>query len=207
MKNTFCTIYIVRHGQSVANVKNLYGLDTRLTDKGIEQAKQISQEFKKLRFDAIYSSDFIRAKHTAEIIAKEHNLLVETKKALREKFMGVLEGKSVKKVKEELKDLYEMRKSVPYNTWKTVRQAKDVETDEEMVSRFITCLREIAIANSKKVVLIASHVSLMKTLLIHFGLGNHKEMDGQAFENTGYIKLRCDGVDFFVKEVKGLKKS
>lgn len=205
MTTSFCTLYIVRHGQSEANVKDLYGLDTPLTQKGKEQAGITAQNLKNTHFDAVFSSDYLRAKETAEIIAKEHNLLVTTKKALREKYMGEIEGRVAKEVKEELKELFNMRKTVPYAKWKHVRIALGAETDDEMMARFLTELREISLAYSGKTVLIGSHVSLMKTLLIHMGLVTHKEMDGQSIENAGYIKLKCDGVEFFIDDVRGLK--
>lgn len=205
MTTSFCTLYVVRHGQSEANVKDLYGLDTPLTQLGKEQASLTAQNLKNVHFDAVFSSDFLRAKETAEIIAKEHKLVITTKKALREKYMGEIEGRVAKEVKKELKELFDMRKNVPYEKWKHVRIALGAETDDEMMARFLTELREISLAYAGKTVLIGSHVSLMKTLLIHMGLTTHKDMDGQSIENAGYIKLRCDGIEFFIDEVKGLK--
>ena len=207
MNNSVCTLYVVRHGQSEANVKDLYGLDTPLTHLGKEQAAQTAQNLKNIHFDAVFSSDFLRAKETAEIIAKEHNLLVTTKKALREKYMGEIEGRNAKEVKTELKELFNMRENEPYEKWKHVRIALGAETDDEMMARFLTELREIYLAYAGKTVLIGSHVGLMKTLLIHMGLTTHKEMDGQSIENAAYIKLRCDGIEFFIDEVTGLKNN
>lgn len=206
MSDTYCTMYIVRHGQSEANVNDLYGLDTPLTKKGIREAKETSKTLQSVHFDGVFSSDYLRAKQTAEIIALEHKLAVTTKTELREKFMGTLEGRVSKEAKEELKELFHMRNTLPYEKWKTVRIVEGAETDDEMMQRFIVVLREIAIAYVSKTVLIGSHVSLMKTLLIHLGLMTHNQMNGESIENGGYIKLRCDGVDFFIDEIKGLRE-
>lgn len=202
-KNT-CTIYIVRHGQSVANAEGKYGMDSDLTEKGREQAREAAKNFKDIHFDAILSSPLKRAHETAQIIAKEHELAVSTREALRERKEGVLEGRMYEEMREELKDLYEMRYSVPYEKWKTVQLAEGYETDEELMGRFITEIREIAVAYPGKTVLIGSHVGLMKTLLIHLGHGTHNTYKGQAFKNTGYIVLKSDGVYFEVEKVVGL---
>ena len=199
-----CTIYIVRHGQSVANAQGRYGMDSDLTETGRAQAKELAEKFKDLHFDAILSSPLKRAHETAQIIAAEHNLVVNTKEALRERKEGAIDGRLYEEMREELKDLYDMRYSVPYEQWKTVRLAEGYENDEELMQRFVTELREIAIAYPNKTVLIGSHVGLMKTLLIHLGKGTHNQLRGQAFKNTGYIVLKSDGVYFEVEKVAGL---
>lgn len=202
--NNFCTFYIVRHGQSVANAEGRYGMDSDLTKLGKKQAKESAEKFKDVHFDAAFSSPLKRAKETAETIAKEHNLEVNTREALRERKEGVIDGRLYEEMREELKELYDLRYSVPYEQWKTVQMAEGYETDEELMIRFIAELREIAIAYPGKTVLIGSHVGLMKTLLIHLGHGTHNKFRGQAFKNTGYIVIKCDGVDFQVNKVVGL---
>jgi len=66
-------IYLARHGQDLDNAHGiLNGLrDQPLSDKGIEQAKEVSSRIKEtgIRFDHIYTSPLQRAYKTAEIIA------------------------------------------------------------------------------------------------------------------------------------------
>ena len=45
----------------------------------------------------------------------------------------------------------------------------------------------------------------MKNLLFHLGYAKPNEMEGQSIDNSGYIKLKSDGVDFFIEEVVGRK--
>src|SRR4051812_23726448 len=98
--NNYCTIYLVRHGQSHGNHPvDTYGLDKELTEKGHQQAKEAAKNLKKIKFDAIFASPLRRAQQTAKIIAEEHKLAVLTKDALRERFRGVLEGKAVHELK------------------------------------------------------------------------------------------------------------
>ena len=204
-KNNYCTIYLMRHGQSHGNHPiDTYGLDKELTEKGHEQARSAAQKLKNVKFDAIFASPLIRAQQTAKIIAEEHKLAVLTKKALKERHHGVLEGHVVDDLKDELKKYYEMRVNLPYEKFKKVVIAEGRETDEAVMSRFITTLREIAIAYTGKSVLVIGHVSIMKTFLVHLGIITYKDLSGKKFDNTGYIKLETDGIDFFVKELSGI---
>lgn len=80
----YCTVYLVRHGQSHGNYPvDTYGLDRELTEKGHEQAKAAAKNLKKIKFDTIFTSPLVRAQQTAKIIAEEHKLAILTKEALR----------------------------------------------------------------------------------------------------------------------------
>src|ERR1700722_10343612 len=107
-----CIMYLVRHGQSEANVQELFGLDTPLTLMGKKQARTLSNLLKNVHFEAIFSSDLIRAKQTAEIIALEHKITVQTKDLLKERYWGELEGKDKITVRAELRELFEKAKTM-----------------------------------------------------------------------------------------------
>ncbi len=193
-----CTIYLVRHGQTEWNVKGLVQghTDSALTLEGQKQASGLAKELKHIEFDVIFSSDLLRAKRTAEIVALEHKLAVETTKALRERNYGTLEGKP----SEELKILNDLREKADKSAYKSL----GIESDDEMISRLITFLREIAVAYLGKTVLVISHGGMMRNLLVHLGAGTHADLPAKSVANTAYIKLTSDGVDFFIKETKGI---
>ncbi|GIW64746.1 MAG: hypothetical protein KatS3mg092_0679 [Patescibacteria group bacterium] len=50
-----------------------------------------------MKFAAGFSSDLVRAKETAEIIALKHKINIITLKTLRERAFGRLEGKKLEK--------------------------------------------------------------------------------------------------------------
>lgn len=62
-------IYIVRHGETEANVKKLVcgQLDTPLTQNGVEQAKKLEPKFKQIHFDHYITTPLQRAYQTAEL--------------------------------------------------------------------------------------------------------------------------------------------
>jgi len=208
MKNKYCTFYIVRHGETEWNVKGLFQgqKDSNLTEKGIGQAKLIAKKFKNINFDAIFSSDLIRAKKTAEIIALEHKIAVDTREILRERNFGRLEGRKGDEIKEELKDLFLKFENASDKEKLKFRYVPDMESDEELIGRLITFLREIAVVYSGKTVLIVSHGGMMRTLLIHLGYGRYNELPSGTIENTGYFILESDGVDFFIRKTEGVNK-
>ena len=87
-------VYIVRHGQSVANVsgvRNGQG-NVPLTEKGREEALEIRPKLSGVSFDRIYSSDLIRAIETCKIAIPESNPIQI--KELREIDVGSLMGKT-----------------------------------------------------------------------------------------------------------------
>lgn len=202
MAQKLTTIYIVRHGETEWNVRRIIQghSDSPLTKKGIAQAKALARRFKTLHFDAIFSSDLVRAKRTAEIIALEKRLAIETTRVLREQFFGKYEGAK----RDDYYSLFEKWNEMTDRKRHRFKISEDVESNEEAVIRFITFLREIAVAYSGKTVLVVSHGAIMRYFLIHLGHMTYDDM--LAFDNRGLLKLESDGVDFFIKEIKGLRK-
>lgn len=207
-QKNYCTIYIVRHGETEWNVKRIIQghKDSSLTQKGIQQAQTLSKRLKKIKFDAIFSSDLGRAQRTAEIIALEHKLAFVTNKALREKTWGKYEGKRVVQYRKELKELLDKYENLSDDKKFTFKLPHGIETNEAAVTRFIRFLREIAVAHIGKTVLIVTHGGVMQFLLIRLGFATFQELRWGSIDNNGYIKLLSDGVDFFIKETYGVNK-
>lgn len=195
----YCTLYIIRHGQTDWNVKKITqgSNDIPLNEEGEKQARNFSNSFKSVRFDAVFSSDLIRAKKTAEIIALEKKLAVETTKLLRERRYGRFEGKKA----EALDKLDKMKDALSKEERFKFKPYPDVESDEEIIGRLTTFLREISVSYLGKSILVITHGGMMRTLLNHLGVN----LPHGAVGNSAYIKLVSDGVDFFIKETKGIK--
>ncbi|GAY73594.1 phosphoglycerate mutase family [Lentilactobacillus kosonis] len=92
------TAYMVRHGQTYLNYYNrVQGwIDSPLTDKGIEDAKNAGKRLKDIPFNAAFSSDSGRAIDTARLILKQNpnnmNIISYQYPELREQFHGYFEG-------------------------------------------------------------------------------------------------------------------
>lgn len=83
-------IYIVRHGESIANLERRAAgfTDTPLSELGIRQANVTAEALSDIHFDAIYSSDLSRAYDTALPHAEMRGMSVEKREKLREVFLG-----------------------------------------------------------------------------------------------------------------------
>ena len=91
--------YIVRHGQTLLNrLDRAQGwADSPLTDAGKQTAVELGYQLKEIEFDAIYSSDMLRAVQTAELVARANqkpNIPIETDKRLREWCLGSMEAEN-----------------------------------------------------------------------------------------------------------------
>jgi broad specificity phosphatase PhoE len=203
-RRAISTIYLVRHGQSHANVDQVFGLDSPLTGKGQAEAISLADMLEPIHFDAVFASELLRAKETAQIIATRRKLAVETKALLREKSWGSLEGKLKDDVRRDLDRLFKLTQTMPDQERATFKVTPDMESEAEMMSRYITVLREIALAYTGQTVLVVSHQTIMRTFLVHLGYVKYANLPEGSITNAGYIKLLSDGVDFYVEKTHGV---
>jgi broad specificity phosphatase PhoE len=96
-------IIFVTHGETLENAEGiLMGqlIGGKLSSLGISQAQKVGQELKDTKIDAAYSSDLSRAIETANEILKYHkNLRLNLTKDLRERNLGMHQGKKKSEVK------------------------------------------------------------------------------------------------------------
>lgn len=178
-------------------------MDSSLTPEGMLQVKAIAETLKHVHFDAIFSSDSPRTQRTAEIIRLDRKLAIQTSKLLRERKYGHFEGKPSAEYREAVKHLFEEKeKLTEQEQWK-FSFGEDMESDEELANRFIVQLREIAASHQNKTVLVTTHGGCIRMFLIRTGYAKYGKLPGGAFQNAGYVKVLSDGVNFFIKEVKG----
>lgn len=90
-------IYFIRHGESRDNATNSFQTGTvPLSDRGVEQARLITERFRTIPIDVVIASDYERAQQTAKMIAdvlgKE---MVITELARERKVPSEIQGKSI----------------------------------------------------------------------------------------------------------------
>ena len=204
MKNNFTKFYIIRHGETNWNAKKIVQgqVDIPLNKTGEKQAEALAKELKYEKFDLAFSSDLLRAKRTTEIIALEHKLTVETTRALRERMFGEYEGKTTEKMSQTYSALVTKLNREERLRFKLTDKA---ESDEEMISRIFTFLRETAIVFPGKKILTGTHGGVIRILLVHLGYMSYEELSRKRILNGGFVILESDGTDFFIKEVNGIK--
>lgn len=162
-------IYLIRHGQSKANEKNLFlgHGDLDLTDVGIEQAKKTAEYLKTVNADVIYSSDLLRAYNTAKQTANVLNLPIVRDKELREIDCGEWDFVPFDEIKVRFKD--------GYNVWiNDVANAKcdGGESVREVQERLARAVTKIANDNLGKTVLIFSHATAIRCFAAYCACGS-----------------------------------
>ncbi len=206
--NNSCLFYIIRHAKSEANKKDVISgqTETELSREGIRQARSRAKDLMSIHFDAAFSSDLSRAHHTAVIIAHEHDLEVVTVHALRERYYGSVEGKRYDELRGDVRKQFDAYNLMEYKERFFAKLVPGMESDEEVVSRFMGFLRKIASKYPGKTVLVVCHGNMMRTLLVHLGCGTHQEFSHGTAKNTSYFILKSDGVEFEVIETVGIEK-
>lgn len=152
MKN----IITIPHTQSIHHTSGILGGwgDWDLTQLGIEQAKRIgenlSREIKGKKY-IMYSSDLLRAKHTAEVIAGFLGIEPIFTAALREINLGEGNGKSKEWAREN--DLGQI---------KTIddRQYKGAESRREIWNRLFEFHRKVTDSPEENIIIVSHGIAL-----------------------------------------------
>ena len=161
-------LFFVRHGQTEYNVKGLScGIsDVELTEKGIQQAKDLTSHIHEYPIDIIISSPLKRAKQTAQILAEPLGKEVILDNRLREQNYGLYEGKPYDAVFQEL--MPEARKQFAC-------KAKTGESLFHVIQRVYNLLDEIKQKYPNQNVLIVAHGGIARTIHSYFYEVSNKE--------------------------------
>ena len=158
-------LYLTRHGETVWNTKHLMQgwKDSPLTDRGINQARQLSDRLSDVPLDAIYSSTSNRAVHTAEIIKRDRSLEVFSFNSLREMSFGVWEGKTLEENKKESPEEW-------FSFWETPHlfSSDTVESFLRVQDRMVKTIRNIVNQHRNENVLVVTHSIALKLLIDYF---------------------------------------
>lgn len=159
MKKT--TIYVVRHGQSEGNAKQLFlgHTDLDITELGYKQADATAKALKDLKLDAIYSSDLKRAYNTAIPHAKIRNMEIITDKGFREFNVGGWEGKHVDEIIEKYGNMFADEWHGGFGTF----TFPDGECVMDGGRRFYNTLKTIAKDNPGRTILVAAHAGVIRS--------------------------------------------
>jgi alpha-ribazole phosphatase len=100
-------LYLIRHGEveGAAEGKLLGRTDTALSERGVEQARQLAEVLSTAELSAVYSSDLQRARVFAETIANCHGLEVHLGPEWREIDMGEWDGRTIAALHKETPEL------------------------------------------------------------------------------------------------------
>lgn len=108
-------IYLIRHGRQCSKLCNV---DVELAPEGREQADLLGQRLKTYDIEAVYSSDLIRARETADIINKHLNKPRVIDERWQEANFGGMTGLTNDEMREKYGNFLEKRatmtEDIPY---------------------------------------------------------------------------------------------
>lgn len=178
-------IYIVRHGQTDYNINGRYGgrLDVPLNDKGIQEAYEVKEKLRDIKFDKIYSSPLQRAYLTAKII-RDKNIIIDDR--IIERSNGELEGRLKSEIQEfpDFNDPNEIR----YN----------IETITDFRTRIKNFLDDIT-SNNDENILIVTHAGVGIYMRCYF--------EGEPKDNNylSYKINNCEVIEYSLKTNKKIR--
>jgi broad specificity phosphatase PhoE len=154
-------LWLVRHGQTDWNLSGRYQgqADLPVNATGLEQARQIARRLPLGRFAALYSSDLLRARQTAEIIAERLELPVRLDPRLREIHQGEWEGLRYVDVVERYADLAAAYQADPA-AWRAPRG----ESVSEVAIRMVAAANDLYAEHPGQSVLVVAHGLCIATL-------------------------------------------
>jgi len=149
-------VYIVRHGETEANKQKIIQghLDTLLNSEGKRQADLVAEALKVIPFDACFSSDLRRAADTADRILVHHSRVkLQAQWAMREQYMGIVQGHKLEEAKTLLSPERERRVE------------DEPESPEAAKKRAMAWWNETVVGTTASCVLVVSHGDWIRLLV------------------------------------------
>ncbi len=186
--------YIMRHGHSERQLKKVASSwpenpPLHLTAEGVGQALQSAEKISELGIDLIFTSDLLRTRQTADIVAKQTGAKVILEKRLREYNAGVFSGQESKKGWEYL---FSKGNRHEHQHIKLPKGESQVELRQRMVS----LLKDLNKKYKNKKILLVSHelpLSILEGTLMGYNLPDllEKRFSGgfTIIETAGWRKL------------------
>ena len=149
-------LWLVRHGQTDWNRTGRWQgqapFAPGLNETGRAQVLSMRDDLKDVTLSAIYSSDLLRARQTAELIAEPLGLTVTLEPRLQEIDLGVWEGMPSEEIEAKYsQELAERARNPLYS------RAPNGESPHDVAERVLATVDQIASKHRDESVLIVSH--------------------------------------------------
>lgn len=181
-------LLLIRHGETIWNRENKsQGFsDIPLNGRGERQAVALARSLEGERLEAVYCSDLVRARRTAETIAERHKLMVRPDARLRELNQGALEGTSLKDLLKDYPELLEKWMSEPADV-----TMPGGESMRALQTRAMGAVRDIRESFPEGKVCVVSHNLCIKSIVcsaIGLDLNNFQRLrlDTAAASEVGF---------------------
>ena len=155
-------LWLVRHGETEANVACLYSghAPTPLTERGIAQAQTLGTLLRNVPVDNVLCSELERARHTTQLILGDREVPVRNMPELNEMFFGDWEIRHHRDLAREDAENY----AVWCNDWQnaTPTNGEGFQAFSQRVERFIAQLADYKTCQN---LLVVSHQGVLSVLI------------------------------------------
>lgn len=184
------SVYFVRHAQAVANITGYcYGIsECDVTDGGKDQLLKLSERFKDIPIDVIYTSPMKRTLATAKAANKYHEVPLIEEKGLIEIDTGVWEMKRWDDLERMFPEEFETWTLRPH-LWSTTGG----ETMVDVYNRMRKTIENIVRDNKDKTVVVVSHACALRNYFcVAKGIPHEGLNDVELMSNTGVSFVEYD---------------
>ena len=187
-------LLLVRHGETIWNQENRWQgqADVPLSESGYVQARRLAQRLldEGRQVHAIYSSDLIRAFHTAEILGEALGIPPLPEEGWQEMNIGRWSGLTTAEVASRYAE-----------EWERLRAGEDLprgggETFAQFQQRLVQSVERMLDRHAGQQVMIVSHGGAIRAFLLHCrGLAMNQFRQIEKIGNTGMseISIFADG--------------
>ena len=184
-ENKLTELIMMRHGQTEANIKRIYGgrIDLPLAEEGKQEAARTAKRLP--AFDYVYASDMLRTQQTAQIVAPKADIKYNA--ALREMDFGDYEGLSADEIQARMPGSWQ-RYLVDHQTF-TFPNGSNVE---EFVSKAAETVKSIAVAHDEKSVLVVTHKGFILSVLSKCLHGDSAHLFHYDIRPGGFLRLHIE---------------
>ena len=186
-------LFLTRHGETDCNRMLIVQgwVHTPLNATGRKQAKTLRDRFESegMRFDALYSSDLLRAYTTAKILNEYFKLEIKTDWRLREVKRGIWNLQYIPEIKEKYTELWKQWDRDPYNTRPPLGES--LRDAEKRIKDFVEHLKNNEESNSE--ILVVTH----RLLIVSF----MRVFDGVEVTRDNFFDLMLGNAEYHVIEI------
>jgi probable phosphoglycerate mutase len=161
--------YLVRHGETgVRNKINGRTPGVHLNHQGHAQAQKMSERFSRIPIAALYSSPLDRTMDTAQHIAQQINLAIQTVEAVTEIDFGEWTGMT-------FDDIWKDPRWEHFNSFRSGTRIPGGETMLEVQGRFVNWMEAVRPQHDGKRVIVVSHGDPIRAAILYYA-GLHIDM-------------------------------
>lgn len=198
-------IVLIRHGETAWNAeRRLQGhLDVPLNAHGSRQAAALAAALQDEAFDAVFCSDLLRARQTAQALAAGHNLPLQIDAGLRERCYGAFEGMLYADIAGRYPAAHaawqrrEVDARFPAGRWAAETLREFSERALAAVMR-LASVAPVAGAGQRRIVIVTHGGVLESVYRALRGIG-HEPVRDFEIPNTGINRLRRDGAQLRIE--------